>query len=652
MAKPIRKSKTPSVSEEVLQMITKNKEALDSSLDLSSMHMDELPDEIWELTHLNELLLRYLNLKVISPKIKKLNNLTILNLNGNKIKSLPSEIGFLTKLRYLDLDNNKLIELPEETSNLLELHHISLQNNRIKKFPDCLTKIKNLNCIHLLNNLIENIPVEIENLSKLQNLALKNNNVKTLPIPFPYLKKIKILDLSSNNISQLPNDIGKLSTLVNFDISSNNINALPTSITKLKKLTYFLYHSLPLAEMPEIKKMGMVEAFRHLELLGSIGENSAFWKVPKPLVTAFKQYLTYFGDFVRTIEQEEIAFEVLSTDDGLKIITHPTLKLSIERIDALLEVYVSQRDFIPGEGLTKEQQFNSRQLIRDYEFQLSQLNAQISNQADKMQLLGDRILSKDELIEALQLKIQFFTSNSPQILQLVPQVNTQKIEVVVQLLPPVQSINQIDLPFDPEKLLDDIFECLKTQCGRKLSHKEEDLHNDNLTDLLRAKGYNITDQTRHGGSKKKAGELDLMVRNNSGSSLAIIEGFKAASAGSKDTNISSHINKLLQKHGYDPAGHEVNFIIVYAEAANFKKFWESYREYMDDLNNKPDFDNTYELKHFRDTGRGKLANIRVGKAMHDREGKEVLIYHIVADMHCLPAKNVASQKKPVPKDAK
>jgi len=650
MAKLIRKSKKQIEKDRVLQIIAKNKETLATTLDLSSLTIGDLPEEVWQLTHLKRLNLRFLNLEVLSPNIGNLINLERLNLDGNKFKNLPSEMKFLTKLTHLDADNNQLLELPEEIGNLKMLYHISLQNNRLIRFPVCLTEIDNLNCIHLQNNIIQNVPTEVEKLSKLQILILKNNEIEILQSPLANLKSIRTLDISNNQISHLPEDIGKLTTLINLDISYNWIDTLPTSISKLRKLNYFLYHHLPLEAMPEIKDMGMVEAFKHLELLGSIGENAVFWKVPKPLVTAFKQYLTYFSEFVKQIEQEEITFEVLSTEDGLKIITQPTQKLSIERINNLLEEFISQRKFEPGEGLTKEQQFNIKQLIRDYEFQINQLNAQIANQADRMQLLGERILSKDELIKALQLQIQFFKTHTSQILQLVPQSNTQKTEVVVQLLAPVPEIKRLDAGFDANHFLKDLLDAAVRMCERKKVHEVENLHNTNICDWLRTQGFNTYDQTLSGISNKTYGELDIMIRENNGTPINIVEGLRAKSCSQNDTNISSHIDKLL--HKYDTAGHEVNYIIVYAEAERFSEFWKNYINYMKALNSNKGFTGKYQLYSFIDTKISKKADIKVGLATHEREEQLVEVYHLVIDMYCPPAKDLAPQKKAVAKKTK
>ena len=157
------------------------------------------------------------------------------------------------------------------------------------------------------------------------------------------------------------------------------------------------------------------------------------------------------------------------------------------------------------------------------------------------------------------------------------------------------------------------------------------MHSDLLTDWLRDAGFNITDQTRSGRSSKNAGEIDLMVRNATGTPVTIIEAFRANSCGDKNTNISSHINKLI--HDYDTIGHEFNFIVVYAEAKDFVSFWKNYNIYLNKLNSKQEFINTYPLLSFDDTSISDKANLKIGLAKHKREDKIVKIYHIVVNMY-------------------
>ena len=66
-----------------------------------------------------------------------------------------------------------------------------------------------------------------------------------------------------------------------------------------------------------------------------------------------------------------------------------------------------------------------------------------------------------------------------------------------------------------DKILNDLIEVGSRILERKFQKKIEDLVNDDIVDLLRTKGHNLSDQTRSGlsGSGKGAGELDIMIQD-------------------------------------------------------------------------------------------------------------------------------------------
>jgi hypothetical protein len=189
-----------------------------------------------------------------------------------------------------------------------------------------------------------------------------------------------------------------------------------------------------------------------------------------------------------------------------------------------------------------------------------------------------------------------------------------------------------------KSLLLDLIDMATRMLERKYQdglYKIENLHNDFFVDKLRDNNYIVTDQTRSGRSSSgnDAGELDIMIRKENGTPVSIIEAFRLKSCGEENSEIASHINKLL--HDYDTAGHEENYILVYAEASNFSKLWDNYLEYVKNLNSKKGFVGKYELESFEDTEKGfsSKTDIRVGLAKHKRENYLVKIYHIFMNLY-------------------
>lgn len=183
-----------------------------------------------------------------------------------------------------------------------------------------------------------------------------------------------------------------------------------------------------------------------------------------------------------------------------------------------------------------------------------------------------------------------------------------------------------------DELLADIVDKAKRMLERKEVIKLEDLHNDDFRHFLQDKGYITSDQTRSGFSGINPGELDIMIRSDKGSPVSILEAFRLSSCGLDNKVVVSHIDKLL--HNYDMVGLLRNFIIVYAEASDFSKLWENYKIYIKDINQNSFFQKKVMLKSFDDTGVtiSDSTDVRVGKAIHSREGVDIEVFHVFMNM--------------------
>ncbi len=183
-----------------------------------------------------------------------------------------------------------------------------------------------------------------------------------------------------------------------------------------------------------------------------------------------------------------------------------------------------------------------------------------------------------------------------------------------------------------KNLLSDIVEKAKRLTERKKINRLEDLHNDDFKHFLMDRGYQVADQTRSGFSGSNAGEIDIMIRNEKGSPVSILEAFRLSSCGPENTVVLDHIDKLLNK--YDMAGLPENFIIVYSEAVKFSELWEKYKLYVLNLKENSEFQNKCPILSFTDTDLSisNVTDIKVGKAVHKRQGVEIVVYHIFINM--------------------
>lgn len=150
----------------------------------------------------------------------------------------------------------------------------------------------------------------------------------------------------------------------------------------------------------------------------------------------------------------------------------------------------------------------------------------------------------------------------------------------------------------------------------------EDDRNTYISDLLDSAGYQTKDQTRQGTSYagKSAGEIDILIKDSRGLPFTIIEALNLVSVDKK--YIKKHIEKLL--NNYDTVGLENNFIVVYANVANFGGFCSKYIDYISNKHKyKYLFQSVKEIEDYR------YADFKIYEAEHIRHGNKVFLYHVI-----------------------
>lgn len=440
------------------------------------------------------------------------------------------------------------------------------------------------------------------------------------------MERLEHLDLASNNISFLPPEVFELKNLKFIYFSSNLIDEFPIELFSLTNLKELIFSGNPYSNSPNIKLIGdilseaMVDnELPYLELIKSLNQaaiqsdyNYVTLKIPKSLQTPMLQYFEFFKDYVETTKGKDIIFDIKRDKEGLVLVTNGNTAITLPQIGSYFEEYVSltqqkTEDWVFNfETPTTAMQADILRLKMENEigrlknaFQIAKLESQhLSNQLSDRQAENQFL---KELSQSLSHKIDILISGK-----------TAETLHVDQLLLDIQNV--------AVKMLE-----------RKYSQQLEDLHNDVLTDFLRQKGYQVADQTRSGRSKLGVGEIDLMIRKKDGTPFSIIETFRLKSCGKDNKIVAEHLDKLL--HNYDTAGHERNFVIVYAEAKKFEQLWENYKKYIAEINGKPAFRAAYPLITFKEKSEiSNKSSIKTGLATHRREGAVVEIYHVFINM--------------------
>ena len=125
-----------------------------------------------------------------------------LDLSRLKLDTFPQEIFQLTNLQELKLNKCRITELPDRFDALPYLQRVQFQHNEITVIPPTILQLNNLKMLDLADNIIEVIPNEIDDLSHLETLALWDNPITTYPETLMNLQRLKVLDLLNNAISK------------------------------------------------------------------------------------------------------------------------------------------------------------------------------------------------------------------------------------------------------------------------------------------------------------------------------------------------------------------------------------------------------------------------------------------------------------------
>jgi Leucine-rich repeat (LRR) protein len=185
-----------------------------TEFDLSTNVLNQLPPTFYDLNNLRILDLSNNQLSQLSEDIINLNNLMYLRLSYNNLgpskaelfsggfvySALPDNLFELINLRELLLDGNNLLKIPGKIDNLINLTTLSLANNMIgdtwnispKPMPlkqqlKPICNLTNLYSLSLANNrfifdeisLVSEIPVEFSKLTKLVSLDLYETQLYT-----------------------------------------------------------------------------------------------------------------------------------------------------------------------------------------------------------------------------------------------------------------------------------------------------------------------------------------------------------------------------------------------------------------------------------------------------------------------------------------
>jgi Leucine-rich repeat (LRR) protein len=261
---------------------------------------DNLPDELWQFTTLETLILENFEcIRELSAEISQLSNLTCLALNGMpKLRELPDNIGQLNALNSLTLKKVGIKLLPDSLPQLSKLETLIIEGIDLDFIQDeigDLPALKSLTIDHpelreisssyeflfsitQLETLIlrgmkyfEGPPAEINTLKALRHLELKGKDHKslvTLPSTIGQLESLETLILENLSLRALPDEIGQCRTLKSLQLKDlRRFRGLPTTLTQLDKLETGVIQGRIFKAFPSV--LVQLTGLKSLELINS-----------------------------------------------------------------------------------------------------------------------------------------------------------------------------------------------------------------------------------------------------------------------------------------------------------------------------------------------------------------------------------------------
>ncbi len=195
--------------------IKKIRNGFGAHLNLSNSALNEIPPEVFDLTHLTTLNLG----NEIDSYAKR-----------NSITKIPNEIEKLKNLQRLIISHNKIKYISPKISSLSNLEELYIANNNITEFPKSLCELKKLKYLSFQQNEFSFIPSDIIKLSELLYFDFSNNKVNELPVKLFLLQNIISINASNNKIQKIPQDIIHAKSLSSFNIVGNPITNPPPEI--------------------------------------------------------------------------------------------------------------------------------------------------------------------------------------------------------------------------------------------------------------------------------------------------------------------------------------------------------------------------------------------------------------------------------------
>ena len=225
--------------------------------------LTKLPDEIGNLTKLEQLFIANGKLEKIPATVKNLESCTDVEIyNCPMMKEFPVEIAQMPNLITLNIANNRQWSSEEALKGLKALAEgpsgddiqiLYFNENNLEVIPAEITKMEKLGLMNFASNKIHTIETAWGKDIKPVQLYLDNNQLSSFPTDesgvFCYIEDAETFSVKHNNFTQFPDifDAQSLYAVVSIDFSFNHISSFPDDFKGV------FVETLTIANNPELE---------------------------------------------------------------------------------------------------------------------------------------------------------------------------------------------------------------------------------------------------------------------------------------------------------------------------------------------------------------------------------------------------------------
>lgn len=327
-----------------------------TTLSISSLRADQIPDEVLLCKNLEELELVNTSINKIQAalnQLPKLTNLFIYNnvpskrlilernehisylrIAGHNPEKLPATYKNFSNLDSLNLNRNLLTKFPNIKQNKTlvklwvveneitmqrfkgspSLTHLDLTRNKVTVVPNKIhRKFKSMEALSFNMNKVKKVKPGLGKMSKLEYLSFYANGITEIPKPVYKLTNLRVIDLFDNRIEFLSPEIKNLQNLKILYLANNRLYRLPDEIGLMKSLEEVYVYNNRMDTLPA--------SMDKLENLRSLWVNDNFFHtIPATTWRAGKvDYLDASQNFITKVPDEIAAapLSVLILSGGL-----------------------------------------------------------------------------------------------------------------------------------------------------------------------------------------------------------------------------------------------------------------------------------------------------------------------------------------------